>query len=205
MTIPGSLITPEVWLEARYLFETGRDQEFASSLGRWLGETIGMDVAWRSQMRSDLAVPGNTATSCRNGPDIGGRHFVVAPGEQPEVRLRQRNLVEDEGVVPAAVEIKKRHPAEQFSSSTEGQNAFGIEREVPAKARCRQLHPRHHTTGHVCQEAKFGILREPHLNIRIGRQRIEIVPCAKRGPFLNRIAHLSLLLRVDWHHNGREI
>ena len=108
---------PEIRLEARYLLETGRDQEFASSLGRWLGETIGMDVALRSQMRSDLAIPGNTATGCRNGPDVGGRYFVVAPGEQPEVRLRQGNLVEDEGVVPTAVEIKKRHPAEQFSPS----------------------------------------------------------------------------------------
>src|ERR1700733_13738593 len=197
MTIPGSLITPEVWLKARYLFETSRDQEFASSLGRWLGETIGMDVAWRSQMRGDLAVSGNTATGCRNGPDVGGRYLVVAPGKQPEVRLRQGNLVEDEGVVPAAVEIKKRYPAEQFSPSAERQDAFGIECEVPAKARCRQLNPRHHATGHVCQEAKFGVLREPHLDIGIGRQRIEIVPCGKRGPFLNRIAHLSSLLAVD--------
>src|ERR1700761_9635472 len=98
MTIPWTLITPKIRLEARYLFETGRDQEFASRLGRWLGKTIGMDVAWRSQMRGDLAVSGNTATGCRNGPDVGGGHFVVAPGEQPEVWLRQGNLIEDEGI-----------------------------------------------------------------------------------------------------------
>ena len=206
MAIPGSLITPEVWLEARYLLETGRDQEFASGLGRWLGEAIGIDVAWRSQMRRDLAVSGNTATSCRNGPDVGGRYFVVAPGEQPEVRLRQGNLVENERVVPAAVEIKKRHPAEQFSSSTEGQDAFGIEREVPAKARRRQSEPPAPYDGPCLpgSESSEYCANRTSISVSVGSE-LKSCLAAKRGPFLNRIAHLSLLLRVDWHHNGREI
>src|SRR5450631_4043258 len=46
----------------------------------------------------------------------------------------------------------------------------------------------------ICNDRKFGGSRGTHLDLRVARQRIEIVLCDQRHPFLNRVAHLSLLL-----------
>ena len=121
-------------------------------------------------MSRDLAVSGDPATGCRNRPDVDGRHLVIAPGKQLEFRIRQGYLIENERVVPAAVEVKKRGRPEQSVLPTERQDAFGIERKVSGKDRRRHLNARDHAMGHVCQDGKFAVLREPHLNIRAGRQ-----------------------------------
>ncbi|MGH9807573.1 MAG: hypothetical protein ACRD9W_10000 [Terriglobia bacterium] len=77
-----------------------------------MGETVGIDKARLPEMSGGVAQPGNAAAVCRNRPDINCRHLLIARGKEAHVGVRQGNLVENESVVAAAVEIKKRHAAE---------------------------------------------------------------------------------------------
>src|SRR6185437_11743499 len=100
----------------------------------------------------------------------------------------------DQRVVPAPVEIEKRHGAKQSSLLAEGQDAGRVETEISREVGFRNVNPRNQPFGHFGKGRKLGTPRRLDADFEAFRKRVEIVLSRQSGSFLNPITHLSSLL-----------
>src|SRR6185437_7558482 len=138
-------------------------------------------------MGRDVAKPRHRSALARYGPDIDGGGVLGGTGEQAYIGMRQVDFVEDQRVVPAPVEIEKRHGAKQSSLLAEGQDAGRVETEISIEVGFRDVNPRNQPVGHFGKGRKLGTTRRLDADFETFRKRVEIVLSRQSGSFLNPI------------------
>ncbi len=84
-------------------------------------------------------------------PNIDSGYFVGASGKQPEIGMCQVHFIKNESIVPAVIEIEKRHGAKQFPLPAKRQNAVWVESEISFKIRFRDLNSGDHPVAHISE------------------------------------------------------
>ena len=93
-------------------------------------------------------------------PDIDRRYFLVAARQKLAARILQIDYIEQERIVPPAIEIEKRYPAKYFSRTLKDKNRLGILAQEVSEARFRGGDTGDFAAGHGNEIGELPALRE---------------------------------------------
>jgi hypothetical protein len=186
-------------LEARYSLITKRDEEIAPRLARGYGEVVGPGKSRPSQVGCDIAYSNDRPAERRERPYVDRRYLLIRSRKKLAFRVLEIDIVEQERIVTAAIQVEKGDTAEQAAIPTKGENRLGVGVPEPGKTRVRKINSGDYPPGN--RGKACDLLRPRRADVDHGRESepIQFVPGTKIPTSSERRLHLRFHTRVDDH------
>src|SRR6266567_1177906 len=189
-TLPRALITPKIRLVTRDRRKAYRDQQIAACRRRRLGEIISAEKSRLPQILRDVSQSDNSAPIAGQRPDINSRHFLVGRRQKLAAWIFQIDIVEQKRIMPSAIEIQERYPAQQVPRTFKSKNRLRIVAQKLRETSFRGVDPGNFPPRNRNQIDKLPTRRQTDGDCGGRRKHVQLMSSGEIATFSKQFVHL---------------